>query len=84
MPIPKSVNIISARQTKAARAVMGLSVSKLADQVGISESSIRRIEAADGDIKADMVLRLQSFFERRGFTFVWEGAEQGIRWPVKP
>lgn len=67
-------------RTKAARAVMGLSVSKLAHQAGISESSIRRIEDGHDAIKVDMTVRLQAFFERRGFTFLWEGAEQGVKW----
>lgn len=80
--LPRDVKIISARQTKAARAVMGLSVSSLATQAGISESSIRRIEEGHDAIKVDLTFRLQAFFERRGFTFIWDGSEQGVRWPA--
>lgn len=79
--LPRGVNILSARQAKAARSVLGLSVGRLAGQAGISESTIRRVEdGRDGAIKVDMVLRLQAFFEHRGFTFLWEEGERGLTW----
>jgi transcriptional regulator with XRE-family HTH domain len=77
--LPRGVNVISSYQTKAARAVLGLSMNKLAAEVGISESSIRRIEN-DLDITVDMMLRLQTFFEHKGFTFLWDGDEDGLKW----
>lgn len=81
--LPRGMRFISARQAKAARAVLGLSVASLAEECGVSESSIRRIEAgADVAIKVDLILKLQAFFEVRGFTFLWDGKEDGLRWPM--
>lgn len=82
MALPKGVRIISGRQARAARAVLGLSVGKLAGSSGVSETSIRRIESGqDAALKVDLIYRLQSHLETQGFTFLWEGEEVGVKWP---
>jgi len=66
------------RQARAARAVLQLSVRKLSNQSGVSESSIRRIEAADEydgtKVSLDMVVRLQTFFAEQGILFRFDDA----------
>ena len=79
--LPKGVRVISGRQAKAARSVMGMSVALLAGRAGISESSIRRIEGDQGAmLKVDLPLRLQAFLETQGFTFRWNGGAEGVDW----
>lgn len=77
--LPKNTKVMSARQSKACRAVLGMSVAALAKASGVSESSIRRIEEGR-PIKVDLVFRLQFYFEGRGFTFLWEPDGCGVKW----
>lgn len=79
--LPRGVHVITARQARAARSVLDLSMSKLAECSGMSESSIRRIEDdKDKTVKLDLILRLQKYFETQGVTFLWESDEAGVKW----
>lgn len=81
--LPKGVRVISGRQAKVARTVLGKSVAQLAGACGISESSIRRIESDQGEmLKVDLPLRLQAWFEREGITFRWGTKMEGVEWRV--
>lgn len=78
-----SIHVITARQARAARAVMGLSVRELAERVAISESSIRRIECEqDQTPTLDIRAKVQEFFEREGFKFLFEETQRGVCWPL--
>lgn len=58
------------------------SVRQLAQQSGISESSIRRIEAEFGvpeTVTLDLLMRLREFYEGKGFTFTFE-PDPGVTW----
>lgn len=53
------------------------SVRHLAKKSRISESSIRRIEVGFGvpeNVSLDLRVRLQEYFEGRGFHFTWSDA----------
>jgi transcriptional regulator with XRE-family HTH domain len=60
------------------------SVRQLAEASGISESSIRRVEASFGvpdTVTLDLLVKLQGFFEGRGFKFEWRDQDgPGVFW----
>jgi hypothetical protein len=60
------------------------SVRQLAIKSRVSDSSIRRIEIGFGvpeNVTLDLRARLQSYFESRGFVFVWsENLGAGVHW----
>jgi transcriptional regulator with XRE-family HTH domain len=61
------------------------SVRQLAQQSGISESSIRRIESEFGvpeNVTLDLLTRLREFYEGKGFTFTFE-PDPGVTWRRK-
>jgi transcriptional regulator with XRE-family HTH domain len=62
------------------------SVRQLAQQSGISESSIRRIESEFGvpeNVTLDLLTRLREFYEGKGFLFTYENETPGIAWRRK-
>ena len=71
-------------QARAARAMLNWSVRQLAQHSEISESTIRRIEEAFGvpeKVSLDTLMRLQEYFERRGFRFIWDEIYgPGLQW----
>ncbi|WP_448043838.1 helix-turn-helix domain-containing protein [Bradyrhizobium liaoningense] len=72
-------------QARAARAMLMWSVRQLAQQSGISESSIRRIESEFGvpeNVTLDLLTRLREFYESKGFSFVFE-PDPGVTWRRK-
>lgn len=78
------INSLSGSQARAARAMLMWSVRQLAEHSGISDSSIRRIEASFGvpeNVTLDLLVRLREFYEGRGFMFVWdENNGAGVFW----
>lgn len=60
------------------------SVRQLAKRSRISESSIRRVEVGFGvpeNVSLDLRVKLQTYFESRGFTFKWsEELGAGVHW----
>jgi hypothetical protein len=64
--------------------MLSWSVRQLAEVSGISESSIRRVEAAFGipdNVTLDLLVKMQEFFEGRGFTFEWRDQNgPGVFW----
>ncbi|NBN64758.1 helix-turn-helix domain-containing protein [Microvirga tunisiensis] len=78
MSIPK----VSIRQVKAARALLGWSQSDLALRSGVSEPTIKRLEASDGPLggRSDTVEKVVSALEQAGIIFVSENGEgPGVR-----
>lgn len=81
MSIPLSVNLLTACQVRAARAMMMRSVRQLAKESGVSESSIRRIESVYGvpdGVSIDLLMKIHAHFERKGFKFTWDDNAPGV------
>ncbi|WP_348272696.1 helix-turn-helix domain-containing protein [Pannonibacter tanglangensis] len=67
---------------KAARALLGWSQSDLALRSGVSEPTIKRLEASDGPLggRSDTVEKVVSALEQAGIIFVSENGEgPGVR-----
>lgn len=70
----------TAFQLRMARSALKISVEELGRRAGVSERTIRRIESewAAPNVTSDILLRLQSYFESEGMTFIPEiGDERG-------
>jgi len=77
-----SILKVSVRQIKAARALVGWSQDDLADKAGISVPTIKRLEAAEGDIggRAETGAALVAALEKAGVEFIAEnGGGAGVR-----
>lgn len=77
-----SILKVSIRQVKAARALLGWSQTDLARNSGISEPTIKRIEAADGELggRQGTVEAVQSALMAAGVEFIAEnGGGAGVR-----
>ncbi|WP_156436089.1 helix-turn-helix domain-containing protein [Bradyrhizobium pachyrhizi] len=78
-----AANRLTGTHARAARGILAWSVRHLAEQSGISESSIKRIEATPGnpEVSLDLLDKLQRFYEGRGFKFVHNEADgYGVYW----
>jgi transcriptional regulator with XRE-family HTH domain len=69
--------MISVRQVKAARALLGWSQDDLADNSGVSKATVARLETADGDLGgyAGTREKLVDALESAGVIFVEENGE---------
>ena len=74
--------MISTRQIKAARALLGWSQSDLAKRSGISEPTVARLEAIDGELggRKGTVKKIRMAIEAAGVDFIDEnGGGRGAR-----
>ncbi|WP_342446988.1 helix-turn-helix transcriptional regulator [Azorhizobium doebereinerae] len=64
---------------KAARALLGWSQTELAERSGVSEPTIKRIEAADGELggRVDTAAKIRGAIENAGVEFLTEGNAAG-------
>jgi DNA-binding XRE family transcriptional regulator len=77
-----SILKVSIKQVKAARALLGWSQGDLAKASEISEPTIKRLEAGDGDLggRAETAARIQGALESAGVQFIPEnGGGAGVR-----
>ncbi|WP_342737159.1 helix-turn-helix domain-containing protein [Bradyrhizobium sp. B117] len=77
-----SILKVSIRQIKAARALLGWSQGDLAKNSGISAPTIKRLEAAEGDIggRAETGESLVAALQKAGVEFIAEnGGGVGVR-----
>jgi predicted transcriptional regulator len=77
-----SIEKISIRQVKAARALLAWSQDDLASASGLSNPTIARLEATDGPIggRADTVAAIRAALEAAGVIFVDPNGEgPGVR-----
>ncbi len=78
------VEALTACQARGARAMLNWSVRTLAERAKVSDSSIRRIEVGYGvpeSVTLDLRVRLQDFFEAKGFVFTWVSEHgPGVAW----
>jgi len=67
---------------KAARALLGWSQSELANQSGVSDPTVKRLEAADGELggRLSTVEAIRAALENAGVEFIAEnGGGAGVR-----
>ena len=81
--------MVSVRQIKAGRALLGWSQSDLASASGVSEPTIARLESVDGELggREATVQRIRAALEKGGIQFIEEnGGGPGVRLrkPPKP
>ena len=69
--------MISARQIRAARALLGWSQQKLADEAIVSASAVRRLELGVADSRISTLAAVQQALEKAGITFVPTSTAQG-------
>jgi transcriptional regulator with XRE-family HTH domain len=70
--------MITGAQIRAARALLGWTAAKLAEQSGLSSSSIQRAEAgAVGAMRAENLFRIQRALEQAGIIFLYPGDTGG-------
>lgn len=64
--------MISVRQIKAARALLGWSATELAERCGIGSATVKRYELQDGYPKATVqnLAAIQAVFEEAGVEFL--------------
>jgi predicted transcriptional regulator len=77
-----SIRKVSIRQIKAARALLGWSQEDLAQHSGVSGPTVKRLEAAEGDIggRAKTGDALVAALEEAGVQFIAEnGGGAGVR-----
>ncbi len=74
--------MVTVRQVKAARALLGWSQTDLASYSGISEPTIARLESADGPVggRPGTALKIRHALEAAGVEFIDEnGGGRGVR-----
>jgi predicted transcriptional regulator len=74
--------MVTTRQIKAARALLGWSQADLARNSGVSEPTIARLEAADGDLggRENTGQKIRGAIEAAGIQFFEEnGGGEGAR-----
>lgn len=77
-----SILKVSIRQIKAARALLGWSQGDLAEKSGVSAPTVKRLEAADGEIggRPETGEALVAALEKAGVEFISEnGGGAGVR-----
>ncbi len=67
--------MISAAQLRAARALLGISQRELADAAGVSVPTIRRMEASEGTVRAnvDTLMKIINALGAAGIELIAEG-----------
>jgi predicted transcriptional regulator len=77
-----AIRKVSIRQIKAARALLGWSQDDLAKHSGVSAPTVKRLEAAEGDIggRAETGESLVAALQEAGVEFIAEnGGGAGVR-----
>lgn len=69
--------MISSRQMKAARALLGMDQRTLADLADVSLPTIRRMEGSEDNVRAnvDTLVKVVVALEAAGIELIGEGAE---------
>jgi transcriptional regulator with XRE-family HTH domain len=80
-----SIFKISVRQIKAARSLLDWSQERLAETSGVSLPTVRRLEAADGELggREDTAGKIVAALESAGIEFT-NGKRPGVRLTKRP
>jgi transcriptional regulator with XRE-family HTH domain len=70
--------VLSAEQVRAARALMGWSRKDLAIVSGVSQGTIKAIEAGRTDYRLSTLCKLMRTFQAHGVSFLKENGWSGI------
>jgi transcriptional regulator with XRE-family HTH domain len=76
------LRVVTTRQIKAARALLGWSQADLAEKSGISEPTVARLESMDGELGGRELTaeKIRAAIEGAGITFINEnGGGSGVR-----
>ena len=78
--------MITAAQMRAARALLGIDQKQLAEMSGVSQQTIQRMEASEGNVRGviDTLTKVVEAFERAGIDLIGEntrseGGGRGVR-----
>jgi transcriptional regulator with XRE-family HTH domain len=74
--------VVTTRQVKAARALLGWSQADLAKKSGVSEPTVARLESVDGELggREHTAEKLQAAIKAAGIEFIGEdGGGLGVR-----
>jgi transcriptional regulator with XRE-family HTH domain len=74
--------VVTTRQVKAARALLGWSQADLAEKSGVSEPTVARLESVDGELGGRELTaeKIRSAIEGAGVSFIDEnGGGSGVR-----
>lgn len=68
--------MLTSRQMKAARALLGMDQRSLAEASGVSLPTIRRMEASEANVRAnvDTFVKVVEALDRAGIELIGEGA----------
>jgi transcriptional regulator with XRE-family HTH domain len=76
------MKLVTTRQVKAARALLGWSQADLAQHSGVSEPTVARLESVDGELggREDTAEKIRTAIEIAGIEFIDEnGGGRGVR-----
>ena len=78
--------MITGKQIREARALMGLQRSKFAEKAGISHAILKLAERTDGEcpVQLDRVRQIRRAIEAAGLELFGEGMEAGVRRRAAP
>jgi transcriptional regulator with XRE-family HTH domain len=70
------LNVITAGQLRAARALLGIDQKQLAVKAGVSVQTIQRMEAREGVVRGvvDSLMKVVEALDRAGIELIGEGA----------
>ena len=73
--------MITGKQIREARALMGLQRSKFAEKAGVPHAILKLAEMTDGEcpVQLDRVRQIRRAIEAAGLEFFGEGSEAGVR-----
>lgn len=74
--ITEGLDMITAAQIRAARALIGMDQRRLAEAAGLSLPTIQRMESSDGQVRGnvDSVVKVVEALEKAGVEMIGEGA----------
>jgi transcriptional regulator with XRE-family HTH domain len=82
MPRSLSIQKVSIRQVKAARALLSWSQEELSAKSGVSFATIKRLESGTGALggRSETIAKIYSALEKAGIAFIDEnGGGEGVR-----
>jgi predicted transcriptional regulator len=71
--------MISANQIRAARGLLAINQTELAERAGVGLATVKRLEASEGELRAmvQTVVAIQKALEKSGVVFIDQDDKQG-------